>query len=91
MGCNSCEYLNEELKKQGVCGCLYYCSKRRSYVNGARGCCEEYSKDYSRKTYVKNEIYEDGKKYYGDSTPIGVYIIFLIIFVFLGTLANFLV
>lgn len=88
MGCNSCKYLKTSDKKEGVCGACYYCSKVKEYVNGAKNNCENYSYDYSRKTYEKDEIYKNGIDYSSDDTPIGTYIFILIVLIILGLIFN---
>lgn len=85
MGCCSCKYLNENCKKEGkVSGCLYYCSKIKAYVNGASDSCDDYCFEYGRKVYTRDEIYNDGKTYYNDTTPVGFYLVILIILIILG-------
>lgn len=85
MGCCSCKYLNENCKIEGrVNGSLYYCSKLKTYVNGASGSCDNYCIDHGRKIYTRDEIYDDGKKYYNDTTPVGFYLVVLIILIILG-------
>lgn len=59
-------------------GCIYYCSKIRTYINGSSDPCNKFEKDYSRKTYINDTIYKNGKSYYNDPTPIGAYIFILI-------------
>lgn len=50
LGCCSCKYLNENKKMEGrVNGSLYYCSKLKTYVNGASGSCDNYCIDHGRK------------------------------------------
>lgn len=85
LGCCSCKYLNENKKIEGrVNGSLYYCSKLKTYVNGASGSCDNYFIDHGRKIYTRDEIYDDGKKYYNDTTPVGFYLVVLIILIILG-------
>ena len=85
MGCCSCKYLNENCKMEGkVSGSLYYCSKLKPSVNGASGRCANYCIDHGRKVYTRDEIYDDGKKYYNDTTPVGFYLVVLIILIILG-------
>lgn len=67
-----------------VNGSLYYCSKLKTYVNGASGSCDNYCIDHGRKIYTRDEIYDDGKKYYNDTTPVGFYLVVLIILIILG-------
>ena len=57
MGCNSCRFLNEEKKKEGACGACYYCSKLKTYINGAYNqSCDDYKYDYAKKNYQKDEM-----------------------------------
>lgn len=88
MGCSSCKYLKENDKKEGKqLGCKYYCTKMKKYVNG-NGCCNEYSEDYGRCTYKRDEIYRDGIKYSNDTTEISTYIFILIILIISGLIFN---
>lgn len=89
MSCSSCKYLKESNKKDGaVSGCCYYCSKVNSYVNGSNNSCESYEKTYSRSNYECDKVYEDGKNFYDDSTPISFYLILLVILIILAIIAN---
>lgn len=89
MSCSSCKYLKENDKKQGqVCGSCYYCSRKNCYVNGSNNKCNEFEKSYTRSTYLCNEIYENGEKYYDDTTPISFYITLLIILSIIALISN---
>ena len=89
MSCSSCKYLKENDKKEGqVYGCCYYCSKKKSFVNGSNNNCEEFANDYGRSTYECNKIFEDGEQYYDDTTPISFYILLLIILLILAFITN---
>ena len=90
MACYNCAYLNTLDKKEGnINGCLYYCSKCKKYVNGTDNGCENYSKDYSRKNYENNEIYNNGRHYHnGSDKPLSVYIILIIILIIMAIIAN---
>lgn len=60
MGCNSCAYLKISDKKEGKTnGAVYYCAKKKCYVNGENNACSDYGNDYSRKVYQKDEIFHD--------------------------------
>lgn len=89
MSCSSCKYLKESKKRVGsVGGCCYYCSKINSYVNGSNNKCEYYEKTYSRNNYECDKIYEDGKDFYDDATPISFYVALAIILTILAIIAN---
>ena len=89
MTCSGCKYLDNENKKEGqVCGCCYYCTKIKSYVNGSNNSCSEYEKSYGRNSYQCNTIYEEGEKYSNDTTPPSMYLFFLIIFIIIAIIAN---
>ena len=90
MGCYDCAYLDVNNKKEGnTNGCLYYCTKMKQYVNAAYDSCNAYSKDYSRKTYENNEIYNNGKHYYnGSDTPLSLKIILIIILIIMAIICN---
>lgn len=89
MGCYNCKYLKYEDKKDGyVNGSVYYCTKIKKYVNGADDGCESYHKDIMRKTYESNEIFNNGKNYYNDSTPNSTYLFILIIFIIISLIVN---
>lgn len=78
MGCCSCKYLDENNKKEGkVTGCSYFCKKRNCYVLGNSSICDGFSNDYSRKSYISDDIYNNGKAYYNDNTSIGFYLFIL--------------
>ncbi|MDD6878855.1 MAG: hypothetical protein PUD59_01310 [bacterium] len=83
MGCNSCKYLKYEKRNEGKTnGAIYWCMKNKQYVNGAKDECDKYELDNIRKTYIRDEIYLDGEKYYngGDHNLIeALFLIFLII------------
>lgn len=89
MGCYNCKYLDTSDKKEGVCGARYYCTKNKKYVTGNSE-CENYLYDYARKTYVKDEIYNDGVRFSDDDTPIGTYIFILIVIIIIGCILNVL-
>ncbi len=89
MGCYNCKYLKYEDKKDGALnGCVYYCTKLNKYVNGAADACDNYSKDYSRKTHEKDEIYNNGRNYNNDATPTSVYLFILIIMLIFAFIVN---
>lgn len=88
MSCSSCKYLNECKKSEGaVSGCSYYCSKINSYINGTNS-CENYEKTYSRSNYECDKIYNDGKNYYNDTTPITFYLVLVAILLILAIIVN---
>lgn len=67
MGCNSCAYLDPKNKKSGsVDGCLYYCSKKKGYINATSDSCDDYSSAY-RNSYECNEIYRNSSGYCDDN------------------------
>lgn len=85
MGCYNCKYLKMSDRKDGkINGSVYYCTKLKKYVNGAYDDCDNYYKDYARKTYESDLIYENGRHYSNNNTSIET-LIFLAIF--LGILA----
>lgn len=91
MGCQSCIYLIEDNKKEGkVDGAVYYCSKLKKYVNGATDECDKYKKCYGRTSYIKNQIYNDGKRYYNDETPVSFYAIALVFICITGFILKLL-
>lgn len=82
MGCCNCKYLNENDKKEGkVSGCCYFCKKKNCYVAGNSNICDDFSNDYSRKRYISDEIYHNGREYYDDDTSIGFYLFVLFILI----------
>ena len=89
MSCSSCKYLKGNDKKEGsVSGCCYYCTKINSYVNGSNNKCENYEKTYSRNNYECDKIYEEGKDFYDDSTPISFYVVLAVILAILAIIVN---
>lgn len=84
MGCYNCDNLDKDKKAAGkVSGNLYYCKKLKTYVNPTYDGCEKFVKS-SRKPYENDDIYKDGKSYYNDKTPLGIYIIVIIILLIIG-------
>lgn len=78
MNCYDCCHLKFDNKKDGkINGALYYCTKIKKYVHGNSEVCEKYQYDNLRKTYIKDQIYLDGKNYYDDDTSVFSYIIIL--------------
>ena len=89
MGCCQCKCLSENDRKEGKCsGALYYCKEKKKYVNG-NGACDEFTKDYGRSSYITNEIYDDGRKFYDDDKDPGTYLIILIILIIMAIIVNF--
>lgn len=83
MGWYRCANLDVKKKQPGkVSGNLYYCKKLKTYVNPSKFKCEKFSKDDKR--LENHEIYEDGKNYYNDNTPIGLYVFVLIVLIIVG-------
>ena len=88
MSCSSCGYLETSKKKNGGCsGCIYYCSKNKSYVNGSNGSCNNYKSSY-RTNYECNKIYDDGKYYCNDTTPVWFYLVILITLIIFELIFN---
>ena len=88
MSCSSCAYLDESKKKNGgSTGCIYYCKKNKCFVNGCNNSCNEYKSSF-RKSYDCNRIYDEGKSYCDDTTPISFYLVLLIGLVILGLIMN---
>ena len=91
MCCYACKYLCENDKKEGkCCGALYYCSKLKKYINSASKGCDNYFKDFSRGSFTRDEIYNNGKKYYDDDKDPGVYLVILFFIIIVGIIANFI-
>ena len=83
--CSDCSYIDTSKVKPGkVSGNLYYCKKLKEYVNPSMCGCEKFDKTYSRKSYENDEIYQDGKDYYNNDTPLGLLIGIFIFLVILG-------
>lgn len=88
MSCASCANLKTSKKKKGgASGCVYYCSKNKCFVNGSNDSCNNYKSSY-RTNYECNKIYDEGKSYSDDTTPISFYLVILIILVILGLIFN---
>ncbi len=88
MSCSSCAYFDVSKKKNGeVSGCIYYCIKNKCFVNGCNGCCNNYKCSY-RPNYECNKIYNEGKSYCDDTTPVSFYLVILIVLVILGLIFN---
>lgn len=90
MNCYDCCYLKFDDKKEGkVNGALYYCPKIKKYVYGNNEACDDYKYDNLRKTYIKDQIYLDGKKYSDDTTSLFSYIFILILILIIGFIIKF--
>ena len=88
MSCSSCAYLDESKKKDGVCsGCIYYCKKNKCFVNGCNSSCNEYKSSF-RSNYECSKIYDEGKSYSDDTTPVSFYLVILVVLVILGLIMN---
>lgn len=88
MSCSSCVYLDESKNKNGGCtGCIYYCKKNKEFVNGCNNSCDNYKSSY-RTSYECDRIYNEGKSYCDDTTPISFYLVILIGLVILGLIFN---
>ena len=90
MACYNCEHLVVSNKKDGSTnGCLYYCSKNKTYVNGASDGCDNYNKDISRPAYINNDIYNNGRHYYnGSNLPLSVQVLLIVVLIILAIIAN---
>jgi hypothetical protein len=89
MGCYNCKYLKISDKKDGALnGSVYYCTKMKKYVSGTSNGCDSFYKDYSRKTYESDEIYRNGIHYSDDTTPIGTYLVLVIILGIMAIIVN---
>lgn len=89
MGCYNCKFLKASDKKDGaVTGSVYLCTKIKKYVNGASDGCDKYYKDYTRKTYEGDEIYNNGKYYYNDSTPVSTCLFIAVVLLILAIIIN---
>lgn len=83
--CSECSNLDNSKKSPGkVSGNLYYCKKLKEYVNPSMCGCEKFDKTYSRKSYENDEIYQDGKDYYNNDTPLELLVFIFIFLVILG-------
>ena len=83
--CADCANLDDKKSQDGkVSGKLYYCKKLKQYVNTTMDACEKFDQTYSRKRSKVDEIYDDGKKFDNDNTPLGFLIVVFIILVILG-------
>lgn len=88
MGCYNCGNLDPKKKSNGkVDGALYYCKKVKKYVNPTDGSCKNFKKG-SRKPWDNDAIYNDGRRYFNDRTPVIVYIILFFILVIIGLLSG---
>lgn len=84
MGCCNCKFLEENNVKNGnVSGCSYYCKKCNCYVTGNSNGCDKFSYNYCRNSYIADNIYYNGTKYYDDDTPVSFYLFILFILLLL--------
>lgn len=87
--CCSCDNLDPKKKKPGkLNGNLYYCKKVKNYVNPTSSECEKFQKAYKRKNYEIDEIYHEGKIYSNDGTPMGLYVVLLVVLIILAIIVN---
>ena len=65
---------------------FYLSPKIKKYVNCADDGCDSYYKDYGRKVYGKNEIYNNGRKYYNDNSSnlVSLFILIFLIIIAIG-------
>lgn len=83
--CCSCGNLDPKKNKAGkVNGNLYFCKKKKSFVNPTSTDCGKFEKAYKRKNYEIDEIYREGKIYDNDDTPMGLYVLILIVLIILA-------
>ena len=88
MSCSSCDFLDTSKKNEGAnSGCIYYCKKNKCFVNGCSSSCNNYKSSF-RSNYECSRIYNEGKSYSDDTTPISFYLIILIGLVILGLIMN---
>lgn len=72
MCCYDCRNLKHGDKKDGkVNGALYYCSKKKKYINGMSDGCEKYEYDILKTTSERDEIYYNSIHYSNDDISIG--------------------
>lgn len=89
MGCYNCKYLKIDDRKDGkLNGSLYYCTKIKKYVNGSDEGCDSYYKDYLRKVYEGDEVYNNGVKYSDDNTSTGIYLFLAILLSIIALIVN---
>ena len=90
MSCSSCNYLKESDRKDGaLCGSLYYCEKKKCYINGS-GCCSNYQKSYTRSNSSCSEIYNAGNGFSDDDRPIAFHLVSLILIIIIGLIITWL-
>ena len=71
-----CSHLN--LKDQKVAG-IYKCQKNKVYVNTCNYVCEKFAENYSKTSYEKQKLYDEGKNVSTNDTPTSFYVMLLII------------
>ncbi len=83
--CFNCDNLDPKKKAAGkVSGNLYYCKKNKTYINPIMKACDKYKLTEKRKEKENEEIKNDGKNYYNDTTPVGLLVAVFIILIILG-------
>lgn len=92
MQCCDCCNLDCKNKKEGsFSGAKYYCKKIDKYVDGSCDACDQFDKSYSRTSYEKDCICEEGHKYSDDCTPISTYITIFVVILVVGNLMKYIV
>ena len=77
--CCSCKNLDTKKKANGhISGTKYYCKKAGTYVSGDTDACGKYESCFRSNSDIE-KIYNEGKKWSDDTTPIGVYFFMLIV------------
>ena len=85
MYCCSCKNLDPKKKSPGKAnGNLYFCKKAKTFVYASSSKCKNFEKASGRKSYEIDEIYKESKLYDNDTTPLGLYVILLIVLVIVG-------
>ena len=83
--CSDCKYLSEKKKK--VDG-IYFCQKQKKFLPACMEACSKFDKDYSRRSFRKQELYDLGKKALKNSPEVSnSSIVFLLIAVLFGFIA----
>lgn len=89
--CCSCDFLDVKKEKKGkVSGSKFLCKKKTkekkkdTYVNPTDVACEKHDKTWNRNVFQNQDIYNKGKHYDDNDTPISSYVIVLVLLIIFG-------
>lgn len=89
--CADCDFLDTKKEKKGkVSGSMFLCKKQTKakkkdvYVNPRDNRCDNFEVTWKRNTFDRQRIYDKGKYWNDNDTPISTYLIILILLIVAG-------